>query len=571
MDPLAYWRANDAPDRQGITEIQHVTGYLAYWDELRRRHPEMLIDTCASGGRRNDLETLRRAVPLWRSDYAFEPVGHQCMTYGISLWIPYHGTGTVACADAKYYGGGVTPVEPYAFWSNVSPSLGSGIDIRVRELDYDALRRLVGQWQSVNRFYYGDYYPLTPYTRDNTTWIAWQFHDPETNQGTVQAFRRAECPAPTTTLRLRGLDPDAQYEVAQFDVEGTGTHPGRALMDEGLSVSLPERPGAAIFTYRRVLTHPGLADSLQSITEPELMDYSRHLASDAMEGRRMGSRGGTAAGDYLAQELKDLGLLPGGPDGQYIQDGGNGCRNILGLLPGGDPAVAQEYVILGAHYDHVGVRRRRGPDGEKVEVYNGANDNASGVAGVLEIAEAMAQLPQPPRRSLLFALWDGEEYGFVGSTYFVKHPTVPLEQVTGVVIVDMIGRAVDDRLIIWGTGTAQGWPEIFHAGNAQPQLTLDLRPFTMLLSDHVPFFSRGIPTVLACTGMFPELHQVTDDVELLNPDGMRRAAQLLQGVVLELANRPARLTFDESARRDVTQDVYRQADDPPPQRRRRRE
>ena len=90
----------------------------------------MLIDTCASGGRRNDLETLRRAVPLWRSDYAFEPIGHQCMTYGISLWMPYHGTGTVACVDAGYYGGGLTPVEPYAFWSNVAPSLGSGIDIR---------------------------------------------------------------------------------------------------------------------------------------------------------------------------------------------------------------------------------------------------------------------------------------------------------------------------------------------------------------------------------------------------------------------------------------------------------
>ena len=76
MDPLGYWRGNDAPDRQGITEIRHVEGYLAYWDELRRRHPDMPIDTCASGGRRNDLETLRRAVPLLRSDYRFEPVGH---------------------------------------------------------------------------------------------------------------------------------------------------------------------------------------------------------------------------------------------------------------------------------------------------------------------------------------------------------------------------------------------------------------------------------------------------------------------------------------------------------------
>ncbi|MCX6927693.1 MAG: alpha-galactosidase, partial [Verrucomicrobia bacterium] len=121
MDPLGAWRSNDTPDRQGITEIKHVTGYLAYWDELRRRHPNMLIDSCASGGRRNDLETMRRAVPLWRSDYAFEAIGHQCMTYGISLWLPYHGTGTLAARNAPYYGSGVTLVEPYAFWSNVSP------------------------------------------------------------------------------------------------------------------------------------------------------------------------------------------------------------------------------------------------------------------------------------------------------------------------------------------------------------------------------------------------------------------------------------------------------------------
>ena len=88
IDPLNYWRANDAPDRQGITEIKYVMGFLYFWDELRRRHPNMLIDSCASGGRRNDVETMRRAVPLWRSDYAIEPTGTQCMTYGISMWLP---------------------------------------------------------------------------------------------------------------------------------------------------------------------------------------------------------------------------------------------------------------------------------------------------------------------------------------------------------------------------------------------------------------------------------------------------------------------------------------------------
>ena len=172
MDPLGFWRDHDAADRQGITEIRHVTGLLTYWDELRRRHPNLKIDCCASGGRRNDVETLRRAVPLWRTDCAFEPVGTQSHTYGISSWIPYSGTGTVACSGAGYYGGGRTPVEPYAFWSNAAPSLGSGIDLRVKTIDYAALRRLLGQWRSVAPYYYGDYYPLTPYSLEATDWVA---------------------------------------------------------------------------------------------------------------------------------------------------------------------------------------------------------------------------------------------------------------------------------------------------------------------------------------------------------------------------------------------------------------
>lgn len=251
MDPLEFWRAADAPDRQGITENKHVTGYLAYWDELRRRHPNMLIDSCASGGRRNDLETMRRAVPLWRSDYAFEPIGHQCMTYGISLWLPYHGTGTVASAAAPYYGGGFTKVEPYAFWSNAAPSLGCGIDIRVRQLDYNTLRRLYRQWRQLSRFYYGDFYPLTPYTQDNRQWIAWQFHDPLEQAGVVQAFRRDQCPTDTLRLRLHDLDGTGTYRFTAFEGEAPSEASGKDLVAEGLPASTRERPGAVVLLYRR--------------------------------------------------------------------------------------------------------------------------------------------------------------------------------------------------------------------------------------------------------------------------------------------------------------------------------
>jgi alpha-galactosidase len=252
MDPLKYWRQNDAPDRQGITEIRHVEGYLAYWDELRRRHPDMLIDSCASGGRRNDLETMRRAVPLWRSDYAYEVRGHQCMTYGLSLWLPFHGTGTVACRNAPYYGSGKTPVDPYAFWSNASQlSLGLGIDIRVKDIDYPKLRRLIAERDLISPNFYGDFYPLTPWTRDDTVWMAWQFDRPEVGEGVVEAFRRQNSVYESARFKLRGLESNARYRITNLDApDAKQEFTGRELMEHGLLVVAPTQPSATILTYK---------------------------------------------------------------------------------------------------------------------------------------------------------------------------------------------------------------------------------------------------------------------------------------------------------------------------------
>ena len=251
MDPLDYWRKADAPDRQGITEIKHVTGYLAYWDELRRRHPSMLIDSCASGGRRNDIETMRRAVPLWRSDYAYEATGHQCMMYGLSLWLPFHGTGTVFTRNAPYYGSGRTPVEPYAFWSNAGQSTGFGVDVRLKDLDYDAIRRLISQWRQIAPNYYGDFYPLTPWTRDDTAWMAWQFDRPEAGEGMVQVFRRHNSFYESARLRLRGVDENAKYLLSNLDDGNQQSRTGRELLNDGLPAALGDKPGVATIVYRR--------------------------------------------------------------------------------------------------------------------------------------------------------------------------------------------------------------------------------------------------------------------------------------------------------------------------------
>jgi len=239
MDPLGYWRANDAEDRQGITEIRHCEGYLAYWDELRRRHPNMLIDSCASGGRRNDLETLRRAVPLLRSDYLLEPISQQCHTYGIAFWYPFWGTG-------------VNSSDPYHFRSVMCPHITGCYDVRRTDIDYASVRRLVDQWREVApHLLLGDYYPLTSYSLAPDVWMGWQFDRPETGQGLVQVFRRADSIYEKARLPLRGLDPGATYRLHDLDRGELGEMSGRELMGGGVPVEITDRPGSLLVVYAR--------------------------------------------------------------------------------------------------------------------------------------------------------------------------------------------------------------------------------------------------------------------------------------------------------------------------------
>ena len=234
MDPLPSWRAADSPDRKGMTEMKHVMGYLAFWDELHRRHPGLLIDSCASGGRRNDLETLRRAVPLLRSDFQF---GHEATmpnqghTYGISSWIPYYGSGC-------YF------TDPYSARSYIMPCSGYGGTNAATRLAYDECR-------GVAPFMLGDYYPLTPYSIQLTDWIAWQFDRPDLGGGVIQAFRRDKNGEPLQRLRLFGLAPRAKYEITDHDGGAPRTMSGKELMQSGLPVEIKTQPGSAVIFYKR--------------------------------------------------------------------------------------------------------------------------------------------------------------------------------------------------------------------------------------------------------------------------------------------------------------------------------
>ena len=240
IDPLGYWRSADAEDRQGITENHYVSGYLAYWDELRRRHPGLLIDSCASGGHRNDLETLRRSLPFLRSDFIFDPVGNQGHTYGLSFWLPYHGTG------ARH-------LEEYELRSALAcPHFIACWDLRDRTLDYDFLRRIMSEWRLYADLYLGDYYPLTPYSTANDVWMAWQFDRPESGRGMVQAFRRSGSAYEAARLKLHGLEGNARYQVTTLGQTHTSIDlPGSELMAPGLRVEAPDAPAAVVMVYQR--------------------------------------------------------------------------------------------------------------------------------------------------------------------------------------------------------------------------------------------------------------------------------------------------------------------------------
>ena len=246
MSPLSYWRKNDSEHRNGIKEIKHIDGLYRLWDALLDRFPNLLIDNCASGGRRIDIEMMRRSIPLWRSDYQcpanYDIEAAQIHNQTFNTWMPYSGTGTGRAYDAyrvrSAYGASLA-----TNWSFSQKEEFANTDEKV-----EFIRKYTNEYLKVRPYFSEDFYPLTEVSTELDTWCASQFDRPSHGDGMLLIFRREKSPYETAKFALHAIDPNASYEISDLDGDTWGVK-GSAMLD-GFSISIPRR-SAKILLYKK--------------------------------------------------------------------------------------------------------------------------------------------------------------------------------------------------------------------------------------------------------------------------------------------------------------------------------
>ena len=209
IDPQPYWRASDAPDRKGMTEVLYINGLYAYLDSLRARLPHLIIDNCAGGGRRLDIEMYRRSIPMWRHDHETTWEDHQCITYNLSQWLPVHGTAT-SYGARNHYLSTLSACTVFCWGDTGRASIPQQ-------------KHMINCFREYSPYYYEDFYPLTGYEDLNCEdkWLSYQLHRPSDDSGIVLNYMRKNCADSTYSAILHGLDPAATYKVQEVEYENS--------------------------------------------------------------------------------------------------------------------------------------------------------------------------------------------------------------------------------------------------------------------------------------------------------------------------------------------------------------
>ncbi len=315
-----------------------------------------------------------------------------------------------------------------------------------------------------------------------------------------------------------------------------------------------------LFWVSRLYAQP--VKTTPAITAHDVMERESILASDSLEGRRTGAPGADKAARYIAAEFKRIGLTAYNPiiadipyHPNYYQPfdfsehaldttnhGKTNGMNIVGFLKGSDPNLDSQYVIIGAHYDHLGYGGPFALDTVHV-IHYGADDNASGVCALLEIAEQLAKEKVKLKRSIVFISFSGEEEGLFGSDYFTNHPMAPLANVQAMINMDMVGRMSDSTLIVQGLGTSPSFRSIVDSLNTPAQFHLRYFQTGTGPSDHAKFYDKNLPVLFFFTGFHEDYHKATDTKEKINAVGEARIAKYVESILVDLADRPDKITF----------------------------
>jgi len=291
-----------------------------------------------------------------------------------------------------------------------------------------------------------------------------------------------------------------------------------------------------------------------SFGQPDSLAIRRdieYLASPALAGRFTGSPGNDSAAAYIARRYAAMGVQSVSPG--YLQrfearpPAHNGqivslpTQNVLGVVRGTDPTLRNQYIVVGAHFDHLGDNTMFAADPRASGLRLGADDNASGSAAVLELARLIARTPT--KRSVIFAHFSGEEEGTLGSMYMAEHMPVPIDSVDAMLNFDMVGRMKDDRLIVFGVATSPELPGIVANANATVHLNVTAQGDGDGPSDHASFYLKNMPVLHFFTDTHEDYHKVGDTPDKINAAGEARVVALAERALRAIADRPTRLTF----------------------------
>ncbi|MBC6961989.1 MAG: M20/M25/M40 family metallo-hydrolase, partial [Nitrosomonas sp.] len=302
-----------------------------------------------------------------------------------------------------------------------------------------------------------------------------------------------------------------------------------------------------------------LAELPPLFSENRMLEDITLLASEVFKGRELGSPELDKAAEYIAQQFQQAGLQPGGESGSYFQiwqqdvgapKGKITLRNVIGILPGTNPQLAEQSLVIGAHYDHLGLGWPDVRAANRGKIHYGADDNASGVAVMLELSLHIATRWQP-QRTIIFAAFTGEESGLLGSTHYLGNPSgYPTEKIITMLNLDTVGRLGNNPVTVFGTGTASELVHVFRGAGFVTGIPVNTVANDFGSGDQTAFIKAGIPAVQFFGSAHEDYHAPGDTADKIDAAGLIKVAAILKEGAEYLANRlePLTVTLDAGNR-----------------------